>query len=186
MRFHFFQSLCLVLSLCTLTLAISSKTRPTSDTVEPQYGDVGSLEEDRDLHYLRPTMKPTHQDAQSIASPRLIRSQAPHITAAPARDVAPRKPIAPAFGGKTVTVTKYREKTVTYTKNETKTLTVTLPKTIYQRITRTKSIIVSDGVAVSTKYNPAMGDTIISYGKGMRRFSVVAGIAVWVVMFLFF
>ena len=190
MHFNIRQWLCVGLSLCILTLAISSAITPRPVTVELQHGDVGSLEENGDLHHLRPAIMSSHQGAQSTANPQLTPSQALHVTNASAMGVPHNKTTAPAFESIVPTVTKYLTRTATHTKTETetqtKTRTVTLPKTIYQRITRTKLIAVSDGVAVATKYSPAMGGAILSYSTGLRMFSAVAGVVVAVVMVLFF
>ena len=186
MLFNVCQSLCLLLSLCTLTFAISSTTKPSPVTVKDRHGGISSRERNGGPYHLRPDMIPTHQGAQSIASPRLVPLQAPNITNAPAMVVSHSKPTAPAFHGRTVTVTQHLTMTATHTQTATKTLTVRLPKTICQRKTQTKPIILSDGVAVSTKYSLTTGDAPPSYGKRMRKFSAAAGVVVTLVMILFF
>ena len=194
MHFNIRQWLCVALSLCILTLAISSVITPRPVTVEPQHGDVGSVEENGYLNHLRPAMMSSHQGTPSTANPQLTPSHALYTTNASAMGAPRDKTTVSAFESKVPTVTKYLASTVTLLGNETKTesetrtrtRTVTLRKTVYQRITRTKLIAVSDGVAVATKYSPAMGGAMLSYGTGLRMFSAVAGVVVAVVMFLFF
>lgn len=149
MRFNICQSPCLVPWLCTLTFAISSTTKPRLVTVEPQHGDFGSFGEHGDLHHLRPAMLTTYQGIKPTASPQLIPSQALNITNTPTMDAPHRNPTATAFEGNSVTaivtVTKYLARIVTHTITETKTIRVKVVETIYQRMTRTKSVMVCDG-----------------------------------------
>ena len=175
MHFNLTNSLCLTLSLSSLSHA----TSPIASIIKPVNPPTHLKFVPNHLSLSSPFPHPTAMTSDS-SSPSPITSSSPP---SPTTSSAPPSPPTPS--ATTITITDYyplaaaKIAIVTVTKTKTKikmtTTGVTVTKERYKTLTQIKTVVMSGGKAVETKYSPATGGGEASYGKKLRLLSALAG-----------